>query len=90
MSRNTSVSLSDHFTEFLTRQVASGRYGSASEVVRAGLRLLEDQHARAKMQHEELRAAIAAGRASGPGKSADAAFGRLETKHRKLNVKRAT
>ena len=86
----TSVALSAHFESFIQQQVKSGRYNNASEVVRAGLRLLEDQHARAKMQHEELRAAIAAGRASGPGKSADAAFGRLETKHRKLNVKRAT
>ena len=61
MSRNTSVSLSDHFTEFLTRQVASGRYGSASEVVRAGLRLLEEREAAL----QELRAEIAKGEASG-------------------------
>jgi antitoxin ParD1/3/4 len=69
--------------------VKSGRYNNASEVVRAGLRLLEDQHARAKMQHEEMRAAIAAGLASGPGRSADAVFDRLETKYRKLTGKRA-
>jgi antitoxin ParD1/3/4 len=61
MSRNTSVVLSDHFTEFLTRQVASGRYGSASEVVRAGLRLLEER----ETALEELRAEIAKGEASG-------------------------
>ena len=61
MSRNTSVSLSDHFTEFLSRQVASGRYGSASEVVRAGLRLLEEREAAL----QELRAEIAKGEASG-------------------------
>lgn len=61
MSRNTSVVLSDHFTEFLTRQVASGRYGSASEVVRAGLRLLEDR----ERVLEELRSEIAKGDASG-------------------------
>lgn len=85
----TSVALSPHFEAFIQEQVKSGRYNNASEVVRAGLRLLEDQHARAKMQHEELRAAIAAGRASGPGKSADAALARLETKYRKLTGKRA-
>ncbi|MGQ0567740.1 MAG: type II toxin-antitoxin system ParD family antitoxin [Gemmobacter sp.] len=61
MSRNTSVILSDHFTEFLARQVASGRYGSASEVVRAGLRLLERHEAAL----EELRAEIDRGEASG-------------------------
>lgn len=85
----TSVALSHHFESFIQQQVKSGRYNNASEVVRAGLRLLEDQHARAKMQHEEMRAAIAAGLASGPGQSADAVFDRLETKYRKLTGKRA-
>ncbi|MDD8024616.1 MAG: type II toxin-antitoxin system ParD family antitoxin, partial [Paracoccaceae bacterium] len=39
MARNTSVSLGDHFTTFIDTQVQAGRYGSASDVVRAGLRL---------------------------------------------------
>ena len=38
MPRNTSVVLSDHFNEFIARAVESGRYASASDVVRAGLR----------------------------------------------------
>ncbi|WP_324650611.1 type II toxin-antitoxin system ParD family antitoxin [Georgenia sp. H159] len=37
MARNTSISLADHFADFLSREVSSGRYRSASEVVRAGL-----------------------------------------------------
>ncbi|PWE32390.1 type II toxin-antitoxin system ParD family antitoxin [Maritimibacter sp. 55A14] len=43
MPRNTSVVLSDHFNEFITEAVESGRYNSASDVVRAGLRMLERQ-----------------------------------------------
>ena len=85
----TSVALSPHFEAFIQEQVSSGRYNNASEVVRAALRLLEDQHARAKLQQEELRAAIAAGLASGPGKPADAVFNRLDAKYRKLAGKRA-
>ena len=85
----TSVALSPHFESFIQKQIKSGRYNNASEVVRAGLRLLEDEHARAKLQHEELRAAIAAGLASGPGKTADVVFDRLDAKYRKLAGKRA-
>lgn len=61
MAQNTSISLDDHFSRFLAREVATGRYRSASEVVRAGLRLLEDQEA----QMAALRAALVAGEESG-------------------------
>lgn len=43
MPRNTSVVISDHFNDFITRAVESGRYSSASDVVRAGLRMLEEK-----------------------------------------------
>lgn len=61
MSTNTSISLDAHFAEFLASQVASGRYRSASEVVRAGLRLLEDE----ETHLAALRAALVEGEQSG-------------------------
>ena len=61
MNKNTSVSLGPHFADFVDRQVGDGRYSSASEVVRAGLRLLEEH----EMQVERLRAAIIEGEESG-------------------------
>jgi antitoxin ParD1/3/4 len=62
MARNTSVSLGDHFVQFIDEQVNMGRYGSASDVVRAGLRLLEEHEARVKA----LQDALIAGEMSGP------------------------
>ena len=62
MPKNTSISLGDHFTHFVDTQLTQGRYGSASEVVRAGLRLLEEYET--KLQ--TLRAALVAGEESGP------------------------
>jgi len=62
MSRNTSINLGDHLASFVDRQVACGRYGSVSEVVRASLRLLEEH----EMKVEALRAALIEGEQSGP------------------------
>ena len=61
MPRNTSISLGDHFTAFIDSEVKSGRYGSASEVVRAGLRLLQEHEAKVKA----LEAALIEGEESG-------------------------
>ena len=50
MAKNTSIVLGDHFDRFISAQIQDGRYGSASEVVRQGLRLLEE--------HEQKVAAL--------------------------------
>jgi antitoxin ParD1/3/4 len=67
MSKSTSFSLGEHFSGFIEQQVAAGRYGSASDVVRAALRLLEDNEARLSA----LRAAIVEGEESGYAKEFD-------------------
>lgn len=46
MPKNTSISLGEHFDTFVAEQLNSGRYSSTSEVIRAGLRLLEDAETR--------------------------------------------
>ncbi|MGN6314730.1 type II toxin-antitoxin system ParD family antitoxin [Trinickia sp.] len=61
MARNTSVSLGEHFADFVDAQVGSGRYGSVSDVVRAGLRLLESHEAQVRALQEALKAGEASG-----------------------------
>ena len=59
--KNTSVSLGNYFDQFVSSQVAAGRYKNVSEVIRAGLRLLEDEESKTIA----LRAAIQKGIDSG-------------------------
>jgi antitoxin ParD1/3/4 len=61
MPKNTSVTLGDQYDAFIRRQIEKGRFGSASETVRAGLRLLEEQ----ELKLEQLRAAVDDGDMSG-------------------------
>lgn len=77
----TSVALGSHFEGFIREQVQTGRFNNVSEVVRAGLRLLEESEQRRQLELSALHAEIAAGRASGEPKSANAVFDRLEAKY---------
>lgn len=61
MSRNTSIIIGKDDDKFIKSQIKKGRFGSASEAVRAGLRLLEEQ----ELKIERLRAALVAGEESG-------------------------
>ena len=61
MGRNTSVSLGDHFEDFVESSIANGRFKNASEVIRAGLRLLEEE----EVKSATLRSAIKQGISSG-------------------------
>lgn len=57
MGKNTSISLGDHFEDFINREIHSGKYSSVSEVVRTALRLLE----REEQKMNELREALILG-----------------------------
>lgn len=54
MSKNTSIALSDHFQSFINEQIKLGHYASASEVVRAALRLFEEHSNKMARLRDEL------------------------------------
>ena len=62
MAKNTSIVLGEHFDQFIAAQLQNGRYGSASEIVRQGLRLLEEH----EQKVAALRQALIEGENSGP------------------------
>lgn len=61
MSKNTSVTIGAHYEKFIAQQVATGHFGTASEAIRAGLRLLEEREATLSL----LRRALVEGEESG-------------------------
>jgi antitoxin ParD1/3/4 len=69
----TSVALGPHFEAFIREQVAKGRYNNASEVVRDGLRMLEDRQVERRLKLDELRAEINKG-LEGPEYPAEEVF----------------
>lgn len=78
MGKNTSISLGDHFESFIQKEVAAGRYNSASEVVRTALRLLEVEQSKIKA----LRTALEEGENSQVVEDFDPTA-HLESLHRK-------
>ena len=78
MGKNTSISIGDHFENFIQKEVSTGRYSSASEVVRTALRLLETEEKKIKA----LRTAIEEGEKSGIVENFDPKA-HLEALHRK-------
>ena len=67
MAKNTSITLGKHFEAFIGGQISAGRYSTASEVVRASLRLLEEH----EQKVEALRQALIDGEASGDAGTLD-------------------
>ena len=76
-----SYALGAHFEGLIDELVKGGRYNNASEVVREGLRLLEDRERLRQLKVEEIRRSIEEGRRSGVVLSEDDVFGPLEAKY---------
>lgn len=83
----SSYAIGSYFERFLKKQIESGRYSSASEVVRDALRLLEEQEELREAQIKNLREKVQEGINSGPGVPAEEVFSRLEAKYPKLRSK---
>ncbi len=94
MRRTTlNVSLTPKLSEFVASTVASGRYLSASEVIREGLRLLEERELLRQSDLEEARRKIAAGLASldrGEGIPGEQVFAEIEARLSRLEKEKAT
>jgi antitoxin ParD1/3/4 len=61
MGRNTSISLGDHFETFVDKKVSTGRFKNASEVIRAGLRLLEEEETKIALLQKAMQEGIDSG-----------------------------
>ena len=61
MGKNTSVALGEHFEEFVKDRIEKGRFKNASEVIRAGLRLLEEEEKKLQVLHKALQEGIDSG-----------------------------
>lgn len=80
----SSYVVGEHFEAFIKTQIQQGRYASASEVIRDGLRTLEDREKFRAMKLEALRAEIQKGMDSGNGFPAEEVFDRLKAKYERM------
>jgi antitoxin ParD1/3/4 len=80
----SSYVIGKHFEQFIREQIESGRYASASEVIRDGLRLLESRERLREIETEEYREKVREGMTSGPGVAAETVFARLEAKYQAM------
>jgi antitoxin ParD1/3/4 len=85
----SSYAIGDHFEQFIRQQIDSGRYASASEIVREALRLLETRERMREIELEEYREKIREGMESGPGIPAEDVFTRLESKYQAMLERQA-
>ena len=61
MSKNTSISLGNYFDQFVQGRVNEGRFKNVSEVIRAGLRLLEEEESKVKALRNAIQEGIDSG-----------------------------
>jgi antitoxin ParD1/3/4 len=79
----TSYSIGKHFEELIESLIESGRYSTASEIMRDGLRLIEEREERRKAKLEALRAEIQKGIDSGPAEEVGDMFARIKAEGRR-------
>jgi antitoxin ParD1/3/4 len=79
----TSYSIGKHFEDMIDGLIKEGRYATASEIIRDGLRLVEEREERRKAKLEALRAEIQKGFDSGPAEDVGDMFERIKTEGRK-------
>ena len=83
MTMATSYSIGKHFEAFIERLIASGRYSTASEIIRDGLRMIEEREQDREAKLEWLRAEIQKGLDSGPAEEVGDMFARIKAEGRK-------
>jgi len=82
MTMATSYSIGKHFEAFIERLIASGRYSTASEIIRDGLRMVEEREQDREAKLEWLRAEIQKGLDSGPAEEVGDMFARIKAEGR--------